>query len=92
MRAVLVILIGLLPLSAAAQTPNPCQDPAGFARHLVASNPGVGYGVLALALEQAQVTYGCRAPTAVPAPVYPATTRCAWEGFGPSRQWVCRAD
>lgn len=93
MKSLYAIALTLLPLPAIAQgAPNPCADPAGFARHLVATNPGTDYGVLALALDRAQVAYGCRAPAPPPAAAYPATTRCQWEGFGIARQWVCRAD
>ena len=93
MKTTLAILIGLLPLTAEAQTPNPCLDPAGAARALKAANPGMDNQTLYLALVKGQEMYGCRAPApTVAAPAYPATTRCAWEGLGLSRQWVCRAD
>ena len=83
----------LLPVAAQAQPVNPCADPAGFARQLVAANPGVGYDVLAVALLKAQEMYGCRAPAPIAAtPAYPRETRCSWQGFGITREWVCEAD
>ena len=92
MRPIFAALLAALPLAAHAETPNPCRDPAGFARHLVATNPGADYSVLAQALVMAQEHYGCRAPAPVAAtPTYPTATRCAWEGVSP-RQWVCRSD
>ena len=91
MRQILGVMLGLMPLAAAAQgAPNPCVDPAGYARHLVASNPGADAAVLADALLLAQQAYGCRAPAPIASSPLPATTRCAWERLGFSREWVCR--
>lgn len=91
MRIVILLIATMIPGAAAAQSvPNPCADPAGYARHLVAANPGADYAVLAIALEKAQQAYGCRPPDA-PRP-YPQTTRCSWEGIGTAREWVCRSD
>ena len=66
-----VVFLTAWPGVARAQI-NPCVDPAGAARHISASNPGLaatqqGLLVIAEALKQEQEMYGCRAPK----PVYP---------------------
>lgn len=79
-RAVALTRLSLAPTTAltVSGAPLSCWDSRGISRELSRGNPGIDPIALSYAVEQTQITMGCR--------LRPQRTRCSWTGG----TWNCQ--